>query len=251
MNTKTLSITQQAVKEGSTNSNWKTICQIGGISALGIVFVALAEILITFLPGGYTVTEIVTDWFKLLHDNWFMGVRGLGLLNIVMTTLGIPLFLTLYLAHRDRNQAFAALAMVLSFIGAAVFFATNRAFVMWELSTRYWAATSDAQRAALEVAGQAMLSVGQSHTPGTFMAFFLGEVSGILMAIVMLHSKVFHPVTAYVGIIAYGCFFIFEILSSFVPSAANIVLIPAMIGGLGNIAWYILIAIRFFQLGQD
>jgi len=39
----------------------------------------------------------------------------------------------------------------------------------------YPLATSEAQRTIIASAGQAMLSVGQSHTPGTFMAFFLSE----------------------------------------------------------------------------
>jgi len=227
-----------------------SIYMVGGAAALLIVLTALAEILITFLPGGYTTAETVIDWFVLLQQNPFLGLRNLGLLNILMTALGIPMIFALYWAHRKANQPFAALAMILSFVGVAVFYATNRAFPMLDLSGQYAAATSQAQRTILEAAGQAMLSVGQSHTPGTFLAFFFSEIAGILMAVVILRGKVFNKAAAFAGMIGYGFLLVFEILSSFVPSSHDVILVPAMIGGLSNIAWYILVASQLFQLGQ-
>jgi hypothetical protein len=234
----------------AAGSNWKSLYKLGGAAALLIVLTALVEILITILPGGYTTSETVIDWFTLLQDNWFLGLRNLGLLNIVMTALGIPMYFALYTAHRDVDQALAALAIIISFIGVAVFYATNRAFPMLDLSIRYAAANTEAQRSIFEAAGQAMLSAGQSHTPGTFLAFFLSEIAGIIMGIVMLRGRVFSQAVAYLGIVGFGLLFVFEILSSFVPSLHDASLMLAMGGGLSSIAWYILIARRLFQLGQ-
>jgi uncharacterized membrane protein len=245
------SIGKDVAKTETTISSWSNLYLLGGAAALGIVLTALIEILITFLPGGYTTSETVIDWFRLLQDNWFLGLRNLGLLNIVMVAFGIPLYLALYAAHRKVNQTFAVLAMILSFIGVAVFYGTNRAFSMLELSTRYAAATTEAQRTILEAAGQAMLAVGQSHKPGTFLAFFLSEIAGILMAMVMLRGKVFSRATAYAGIIGFGLLFVYEILSSFAPSVHDAILILAMVGGLASMIWYILIARRLFQLRLD
>jgi hypothetical protein len=231
--------------------NRVVLCKLGSVAALLIVLIALAEMAITFLPGGNTATETVVDWFTLLQNNWFLGLRNLGLLNIVMVALGIPMTYALYGIHRDKNQAFAALALIISLIGTAVFYATNRAFPMLDLSVRYASAATEAQRTIIEAAGQAMLSVGQSHTPGTFLAFFLSEIGGILMAVVALRGKVFGRAAGLAGIVGYGFLFVFEILSSFAPSTHNAVLLLAMVGGLSNLAWYILAALRFFQLGQD
>ena len=227
----------------------QTMYTLGGAAALLTVLTALIEILITFLPGGNTAARTVLDWFALLQNNPFLGLRNLGLLNIVMTAVSIPLIFSLFTAHRKNNPSFAALAMILSLMGIAVFFATNRAFPMLALSARYAAAGSDAERTVLEAAGQALLSVGQSHTPGTFLAFF-SEIAGILMAAVLLRGKIFNRTAAIAGITGYTFLLIFEVLSSFAPSAGDAVLIPAMIGGLANIAWYILIAFQLFQLGR-
>jgi hypothetical protein len=232
----------------TTDSNRNNLYLLGGAAALLIVLTALIEIIITFLPGGYTTAETVLDWFTLLQGNWFLGLRNLGLLNIVMTALGIPMYLALYTAHRNVQQTHAAAATIVAFIGVAVFYATNRAFPMLDLSSRYAAATTEAQRTVLEAAGQAMLSVGQSHTPGTFLAFFLSEIAGIMMALVMLRGKVFARATAFTGLIGFGLLFVFEILSSFVPAYHDAILMLAMGGGLSSMTWYILLARRFFQL---
>src|SRR3989304_2463708 len=196
-------MTNQVINANTTNSAWKPLYKAGGVVALLIVLTALIEIVITFLPGGYVSSETVIDWFTLFQNNWFLGLRNLGLLNIVMTALGIPMFFALYAAHRNVNQPYAALAMIISFIGVAVFYATNRAFPMLDLSNQYTSATTDAQRAIVSAAGQAMLSVGESHTPGTFIGFFLSEVAGILISIVMLRGKVFNKLNAYFGILGF------------------------------------------------
>ncbi len=257
MTAQTHVIRQDSIQSETVDPRSQNIYYLGAAAALLIVLTALAEILITFLPGGNTITETVTDWFTLLQKNPFLGLRNLGLLNIGLTTLGIPLVFSLYWAHRKVNQPFAALAMILSFIGVAIFFATNRAFPMLSLSAQYAAAASPAERSMLEAAGQAMLSVGQSHTAGTFLAFFYSEIAGILMAWVMLRGRLFKPAAAIAGLVGYGFFLVFEVLSSFAPSANTFapatdqaILLIAMIGGLANITWNILVALGLFRLGQ-
>jgi len=233
----------------SAQLDWKRLYKIGGVAALLTVLVGFVESSLTFLPGG-TSAELVTvvDWFTLFQDNPFMGLRNLGLLNMGFSVLAIPAFLALYAAHRRVNPSYAALAMIVSFIGVAVFFATNRAFPMLALSRQYAVATTEAQRASLIAAGQAMLSVGASHTPGTFIAFFFSEVAGIVMSIVMLRSKVFSKVNAYLGILGFALLLVFEIFTSFVWALDTEVMLFAMLGGLLSSAWYVLLALRLFKL---
>jgi hypothetical protein len=233
------------------HAKWNGIYKIGGVAALSAVLVGLLEIVITFLPGGNATQETVLDWFTLFQSNWFMGLRNLGLLNILLNTLGILTYFALYAAHReDPNQPYAALATIISFLGIGIFLATNRAFPMLALSNQYASATTDAQRAVLEAAGQSMLSVGQSHTPGTFLGFFLSEMAGVVISTVMLRSKIFSNVTAFAGIFGFGILLIFEFFSSFVSGLSKVTMTLAMFGGLLSMAWYILIARRLFQLGQ-
>ncbi len=127
----------------SVDAGRARLYRLGSMAALLIVLTALLEIIITFLPGGYASANTVSDWFKLLQNNWFLGLRNLGLLNVVMTFLGIPMFLALYTSLRNIDQPFPALALILSLIGVAVFYSTNRAFSMLDLSHQYAAATTE------------------------------------------------------------------------------------------------------------
>jgi len=232
----------------NTTVGQTSLYKLGSVAALLIVLTALLEIIITFLPGGYASADTVSDWFTLFQNNWFLGLRNLGLLNIVMNLLGVPMFFALYTVHRKTEPSFATLALIISMLGVAVFYATNRAFPMLDLSNQYANATTDAQRAMLSAAGQAMLAVGESHTPGTFIGFFLSEVAGILMSIVMVRSKAFSKLSGYLGVLGFSMLLIFDICSSFVPALSDVVLIFAMSGGLLSMAWYILIARRLSQL---
>ena len=172
------------------------------------------------------------------------------MLNILLNTLAILIFFALWAAHRHSpDRPYAALAALFTMLGVAVFYATNRAFAMLDLSNRYAAAGTEAQRAAIEAAGLAMLAVGQSHTPGTFLAFFLLEAAGVIMSLVMLHSGIFSKATAVAGLLGFGMLLLFEFTSSFVLGLGNVTMILAMLGGLLTMVWYILIARRLFKLG--
>jgi hypothetical protein len=226
----------------------KTIAYLGGAAALLVVLTVLVEILITFLPGGYTTAETVVEWFTLLQRSPFLGLRNLGLLNIIMNAFGIPLIFSLYWVHRKTSPSLAALALIVSMIGTAIFYATNRALPLFSLSAQWAAAPGAAERALLEAAGQAMLAVGQSHTAGTFLAFFFAEVGGIFMAVVMLRARLFNRAAACAGLIGFSFLLIFEVFSSFAPATHDAILILAMLGGLANISWYVLVAWRFLRL---
>lgn len=227
---------------------WASLYKLGAITSLLILCTALIEILITFLPGGYASAETVVDWFNLLQDNWFLGLRNLGLLNIVMTAFSIPMFFALCLAHWKINPKYSALALIISFIGIAVFYATNRAFAMLDLSNQYAIANTVVQRMVLEAAGQALLAVGQSHTPGTFIGFCLSEVGGILISFVMLRGGIFSKLNGWAGILGFGMLWVYEICQSFIPGSSSFALTFAMIGGLLNLLWYGLIAQRLLKI---
>lgn len=246
----------QAIKAIENNfdksaPNWKTLYRVGGMAALGTVLVGLVEMDITFLPGGNTVKKTVFDWFTLFQNNRFMGLRDLGLLNILFYALDIPIFFALFGAHRKNSQTLAALAVIVSFIGVAVFYATNRAFAMLDISNQYALATTEAQRSILAAAGQAMFAVGQSHTPGTFIAFFLSETSSLLISVVMLRGKIFSKANATVGFLGFTFMLLFEVCASFVPALQGKAMILAMLGGILSLAWEIPVALKLFHLALN
>ncbi|MFN2151694.1 MAG: hypothetical protein ACK2T5_08865 [Anaerolineales bacterium] len=234
------------------NANWNLLYKLGSIAAIGAVLVGIVEIAITFFPGGNASQESVYEWFLFFQQSPFLGLRNLGLLNIFLNTLAIFTYLALYGVHRQTPyQPLAALAVIISFLGIGVFFATNRAFAMLGLSQQFAVAADEAQRAALIAAGQAMLSVGASHSPGTFLAFFLSESAGVLISVVMLRSNVFGRLAAYAGILGFSILLLFEFITSFFSGLVTATMILSMLGGLMSMVWYILIARRLFQLSTE
>jgi hypothetical protein len=233
-------------------ASWSKTYRAGAVAALIALLVGVIEIGVTFLPGGTGegVTTTV-DWFKLLQDDWFMGLRNLGLLNLLLTAATIPIFLALFAAHRRKQPAGGACALIVATIGIAVFYATNRALPMLALSHQYESATSDAQRAGIEAAGTAMLAVGQSHGPGTFLGFVILDIAFLLISLVLLRGAVFGKATAWVGLIGFGFLLVFEVLSSLAPAFSDVAMVLAMIGGVLGLIWYGLIARRLSRLGID
>jgi hypothetical protein len=235
----------------NAGSNWTSFYKLAGTAALLSVLVVLTDIALTFFPAGAEPPGTMTavDWFKLFQDNWFFGLRNLGLLpNIMNLSLSIPIFLALYNAHKHTNKTYAALALVLSLVGTAIYLSNNAAFPMLALSAKYEAATTHAQRTFFAAAGEAILARGEDFTPGAFMGFFFSEIAMVAIALVMLRGGIFSKATAYAGILASLFLTIFTIWTTFIPQFFEISMIFALIGGLLSIAWNILTARKLFQL---
>jgi len=91
---------------------------------------------------------------------------------------------------------------------------------MLTLSNQYAAATSDTQRAMFLAAGQATLAIHHNNSyadTGIYLSFLLVSVSGLIMSVVVLRSKVFSKGAAYVGILANGFGLGYYIFLAFAP----------------------------------
>jgi hypothetical protein len=257
------SLSIPVTKTKTTASGWETLYQLGGIAALVIILVSLLDIIITFFPWGATPDPgkgTVIDWFRLIQANWFLGLRGLGLLNLLSTALAVPVFLALYLAgqpasdqleaHRRQNQAYAALATLILCIGVTSYIANNSALSMLALSNRYGLATTEAQRSQLVAAGQVLLVQAEDFSPGAFAGFFFTEIAYLLMAAVLLRSRFFGKAGAWVGLTGFLLMLVSTTWATFIPVFYDATVLLAMFGGLFCMAWFFLVARRLFQLGR-
>jgi hypothetical protein len=185
----------------TVDSKWGNLCRISGVAALiaGVLFRRNigAEIL---LFTGQTPPNTVADWFTLLQNNSLLGVSLLNIFDVVNYALVGIMFLGLYAALKQTNRDFMVLAATVGLVGTAVYLASNTAFSMLSLSNQYAAAATEAEKATFIAAGQTLLAMGQST--GVYTSLLLVAVAGFIMSVVMLQSKIFGKVTAYVGILA-------------------------------------------------
>ena len=120
---------------------------------------------------------------------------------------------------------------------------------MLSLSGQYAAATTDAQRTMFLAAGQALLAIqnsGAAYGNGIYISFLLVNVGGLIIAVVMLQSRVFGKVAAWSGILANVLELGYYVTLIFAPSLSAI---PLSAAALFLLVWYILIGIKLLRLG--
>jgi hypothetical protein len=234
-------------------SHLKSLYLLGGIAALGMILVALLDIVLTFVPGGESpapVSGAALEWFALYKVNWFMGLRGLGFFNIFTTSLVLVTFFALYKAHQRVNKTYAALALIVLCLASAIYIANNRSLPMLTLSAQYNAASTQAQKDVIVAAGMGLLAQAEDFTPGTFLGFFLSETAGMIMSLVLLRGKIFSKLTAWICLMGYAILIVYSLCVSFTPENFDPFLFVSMIGGLLSMAGYFLIAKKLFALSR-
>lgn len=241
------------MKAGNDEQGWRSIYWMAGVSAVLVLVSIVVEMGLTAIPEAAQTAEAgftAVDWLTFYAAYPFLGMRNMGLINLFLTGFSLPALFGLFGAHRRTDPGLAGFAIAISLVGAAVFYANNRAFPLLGISQQYAATTDPALRAALEGAAAAMLATGQSHTPGTFLGFFLSTSATILMAVVMLRGGVFGKLVSWIGIVGFGCLLVYDAIVSFNTHLLMPLIPLASVGGLALMAFYVLIARRFFGLAR-
>jgi hypothetical protein len=250
MTTRILEMQTPAMETERVPFDWNFFCRAGGVAALLIILTGLLDIFIMFLPGtgASPGTRTVPDWFALLQSMPFLALRDMGLLNMITMACSVMVFYALYGMHRRINPLEAALALIFACIGAAIYISNNTALPMLTLSNHYASVADESQKALWAAAGQALLAQ-EDLSAGAFPGFFFAEIAGALMGVVALRGGVFRRWEAWVGIVATGCLFFFNLCAAFIPALYDIVMpIFGAGGGLLSLVWYGLIARRLFQV---
>jgi hypothetical protein len=249
-------------QHGSSNQDtdpaWRILYKVGGVAALIAVLLFRRNFgaeLFAFKGFGLfsvptTMPSNAIDWFTLLQEDRFVGLVFLGVIDLVNYALVGLIFLALYGALRETNKSAIVIATAFGFVGIAVFFASNQAFSMLSLSDQYAAAT-DAQRAMFLAAGEALLAINNPGAmyqgTGIYLSLLLVLLAGLIISVVMLQSTQFNNATAYMGILA-NVFALGYFIA--LPFSLAIYWLPPTISAPFRIVWYILIALKLFQLGR-
>jgi hypothetical protein len=218
---------------------WAGLYRAGGVAAL-ITAVLIPIQLTFFIAWPPPLTGTVIDWFTVFEGSRLLGLLSLDLLLMVVYALLVPIVLALYAALRDTGRGLMAAGSALFFVSIASYFASNTAVEMLALSGQHAAATTDAQRAMFQAAGQGMLT---TYTGTAFhVSYILGSIAGILLMIPVLSCKrrIFGKTTAYFGIAGNALGFGLYVPQIGIPLSAA--------SGAVLWIWYILVARGFLRL---
>jgi len=228
----------------TADPTWKTLYKIGGAAPLIALAFYLSQFLIILFGEPYpTTTE---GWFNLFQRSKILGLLYLNALDMASITLFSLMFLALYVALKQINKSYMAIAMLLASIGAAVFIALRSAtFAMITLSDQYMAASTDAQRSQILAMGDAA-GVPIQASPLT-TGFLLMAVAVLIISVVMLQSEIFSKLSVYAGVLSSVLIFALHISVIILPAIAD----PLM--GMGMLfwsLWLLMIGRRLIQLGR-
>jgi hypothetical protein len=122
---------------------------------------------------------------------------------------------------------------------------------MYELSHKYFATSIESQKAFYASAGEAMLARGTHGSSGIFIGFFIPNIVGLIMSIVMLKAGVFSKINSWLGIIGSILIMLYIILVNFVPGVKTMAAAFAMPGGILLLVWMIMYTIRLLRLSRQ
>jgi hypothetical protein len=234
------------------DNQWKSVYYLGGIATT----VALAGILLDVIIGNITggnleaLPQTAIERFAQFHEHKFLGLYNLDLLNIINQLMMIPVYIALFAAHHSINKTYSLLALIVFLFGSVLMVSANVSLPMLNLSNKYFSTNLESQKALYAAAGEAMLARGAHGTGGAFLGFFLPNLAGLIMSMVMLKGGIFSKLNGWFGIIGGILMMGYVIMVTFVPGVEKMATAFAMPGGLLLMTWMILFAIRLFQINK-
>ncbi len=218
-------------------TDWQTLFRLAGISALTVVALIPIQGLVYILwPPPTTVVE----YFAVFHTNPLLGFLDLDLLLVIDQLLIVVVLLALYVALRPVDASMMLIGVAAGLLGATLMIVSREAtFSMLSLSQQYAAASSAPQRAALEAAGQTLLTTynGTAFSLG----YFLTGLGLLLISTVMLRSALFSRLAGLTGVAA-G-------VTGLIPaSMGTLGFVVSFVSLLPLIVWLFLVGRRFLRL---
>lgn len=192
----------------NTDFNWKKLYKVAGISALVIVLIIPVQVVIfsVFPPPEDSISFI-----QLFHDNWLLGLLSLDLLYYFNNGFLVVFYLGLFASMRKVDFSGMLIALVLGFIGIAIYYVSSIGFEMLAVSKQYFQTDSIELKQQLIAIGHGLILRYKGTAFDVYYVF--NAIALILIAKTMFKSVEFGKTAAIWGLIA-GIFMI-------IPSTAG------------------------------
>lgn len=234
----------------TSHREWTPLYKIGGIAALtaALLFRRNIGAEVSLFTGMEGIPHTSVEWFELLQTNPFVGLSFLAVFDLANYFLEGMIFLALAAALWQAGKSRVALALASGLVGISVSFTTNISLSMLSLSQQY-AASTEAQKASLLAAGQALLAFNNPITTfpgtGTYLTWLLVALAGLVFSSLLLRSN---RAAAIFGLLAAGCDLLF-CLTFAVSPVLQIILMS--FGGAFWMIWHLLVARLLFQHSKE
>jgi hypothetical protein len=223
----------------------KSLYTIGGVASLLqlVTVLAMAVVMATLGPKPATVEE----YFTLQQSSKLLSILRGDFLVMILIGLYLGTCPALYVALRRISPVYTAFFALMTLSAVVGAFASDATFALLNLGDQYAAATTEAARAALLAAGEAVIASDLWNSSAAYMGGILLQGAGVIISVVMLRSKDFSKVTAYAGLIGNGLDLIQHVLHPFAPSISGTIQ-QGM--GVFYLVWFPMLARDFFKLSK-
>ncbi len=192
----------------NTDFNWKKLYKVAGISALVIVLIIPVQVVIFSV---FPPPEDSIGFIQLFHDNWLLGLLSLDLLYYFNNGFLVVFYLGLFASMRKVDFSGMLIALVLGFIGIAIYYVSSIGFEMLAVSKQYFQTDSIELKQQLIAIGHGLILRYKGTAFDVYYVF--NAIALILIAKTMFKSVEFGKTAAIWGLIA-GIFMI-------IPSTAG------------------------------
>jgi len=227
------------------NSDSRVLYTIGGVTALLqlLTVVAFTVVIATLGPRPVSAEE----WFAIQQDSKLAAVLRGDFITLILIGLYLGTFPALYMALRRVSPVYTALAALFTFIAVTVSFAGESTFSLLRLGDQFAAATSEAQRAQLLAAAEAVMASDLWNSSGAYMSGILLQGAGVMISVVMVRSSDFSKVTAYAGLLANAVDLAQHVMHPFAPSISGVL---TTVMGPFYLVWFPMLGRDLLRLGQ-
>lgn len=218
---------------------WKDMYRVGSAACLAlllsITFAIIAFFIWPYKAGGVTVEEI----FILLHNNRMAGLMSLELQMLLIQPVMVLTYFALFAALKQINESFALIALTLGIMSNILMITARPVHELIYLSDLYFGTASDMLKNRYLLTGDTFLTLYEGTT-WTWSTILMSAV-GVINAVLMLKSRFFSKIIAYIGGVS-GLLGV----GIFIPGVGPAL---SLAGTACAVIWSALLARTFFNFG--
>lgn len=230
-----------------TKKDLKAVYRAGAIAVLIQLSTVLLLIATSFALGLEPRPETVPEFYAMYGESKLIGILRDDFSSLILVAMYLGSAPALFFGLRKQNFTVALLSTIMLLTGTVAAFSVHAGFSMMHLSDLYAAAATDAQRAQLLAAGEAVMASDMWNSTAGYMGGILLQGPGVIFSLLMLRSKDFSKVTAISGLLGNGLDLIQHLLHPFLPEIAGLIQ-PLM--GIFYLVWFPALARDFLRLAR-
>jgi hypothetical protein len=229
--------------DGLGDSDRKLLYKVSGISAV-ILVISYIIIIVLYVSSGVPPTG-GEEWLKHItgYTTEWWSILGLSVFtDLLYIPVAYSLYILLKVVNKNAILTGSGFLILFVFLDLAITWPNYSSLIT--LSSKYAAATSDAQRATIVAAANYASAVLSSSLIGVYV--ILVPAIGILIIGLVMLRGVFSKATAYLGVVT-GILGVVSVGGTFFISALGIMAIPTSIL---TTVWFLFVGYRLLRLSQ-